>query len=311
MFHVEHFLERMVNLELTIYHVDAFTDEPFGGNPAGVVLDSNNLTTEIMQKIANEVNLSETAFIQDMGADRYKIRYFTPLCEVDLCGHATIASFYSLAKQRYIRRIDEGTKTVRLITNKSQLYIDIEYKDGKPINIIMEQNTPQSFGVLESVEGIINSSNLKEEDLGFEGEDVKAEIISTGLKDIILPVKSKEALDNIEFHMCDLRQVSEDLDVTGVHAFYLPEKDSDEVYVRNFAPIVGIDEESATGTANGALIYYLKSHNLITRDQILVNQGETMGRPSKIYCSISKEDGQYKVRVGGSAHITMEGILKY
>lgn len=301
----------MVTVELTIFHVDAFTHEAFGGNPAGVVLDSKKLTTEIMQRIANELNLSETAFIKHMGDDQYHIRYFTPICEVGLCGHATIASFYTLAKQGYIKSIDNGIKTVRLITKDFKLDIDIEYQDREPMNITMEQNTPESYGVLDTIDEILFTSNLRADDIGFKDQKLNPEIISTGLKDIILPIKTKEALDKLEFDMCKLKELSKKLDAVGVHAFHLPEKDTSEVYVRNFAPLVGIDEEAATGTANGALLYYLKTHELISHNKITANQGENMKRPSKICCSIEEQNGKNIVKVGGSANITIEGILKY
>lgn len=304
----------MITVELTVFHVDAFTNKPFGGNPAGVVLDSQKLTTDIMQKIANEMNLSETAFIKHKGDDRYYIRYFTPICEVGLCGHATIASFYTLARQEYIKPIDNGIKIVKLITNDFKLNIDIEYKDRKPISVTMEQGIPKSYGVLDihSIKDILSLSNLRDDKIGFKQEKLNPEIISTGLKDIILPIKTKEALDNLEFDMCELKELSKRLDVVGIHAFFLPERDSKEVYVRNFAPLVGIDEESATGTANGALLYYLKIHGIISNSEITAIQGETMNRPSRIYCYIEDmADGNYRVKVGGSANITMEGILKY
>lgn len=312
MFHVEHLkTERMITLELTVYHVDAFTNVPFGGNPAGVVLDSKKLTTETMQLIANEMNLSETAFVKNKGDDRYYVRYFTPICEVGLCGHATIASFYTLAKQGYIKSIESGIKTVSLITNEFELDIDIEYKDRKPVNVTMEQSTPKSYGTLDSLDDILSVSNLKVEDIGFLNEGLGPEIMSTGLKDIILPLKTKEALDNLEFHMCELKDISKKLDVVGIHAFYLPEKDASQVFVRNFAPLVGIDEEAATGTANGALLHYLKTHGLVSGNRIVANQGEKMNRPSKIYCEIEDINGKRKIKVGGSANITIEGILKY
>ena len=300
----------MITVELTIFHVDAFTDKPFGGNPAGVVLDTRNLTVEIMQKIANEMNLSETAFVRHLGDDRYSVRFFTPLCEVDLCGHATIASFYTLAKQGYIKSIEEGIKEATLVTNDYQLKIEIEYEDREPINVTMEQGTPKSYGVLDSIDDILLVSNLRTYDVGFDEKKLCPELISTGLKDIILPLKTKEALDKLEFDMCDLGDLNKRLDSVGLHAFYLPSKDSNEVYVRNFAPLVGIDEEAATGTANGALIYYLKIHGLISGNEIIAHQGESLNRPSKIYCSIKEENGEYKVKVGGSGNITIEGILK-
>ena len=297
-------------MELTIFQVDAFTDKPFGGNPAGLVLDNKDLSDELMQNIAKEMNLSETAFVKKLGEDRYYIRFFTPLCEVDLCGHATIGSFYALAKQGYIKSIEEGKRKITLLTKDYELSIEITYKDREPIRVIMEQGTPKSYGILDSIDDIILVSNLRSYDIGFEELKLFPELISTGLKDIILPLKTKEALDKLEFDMGGLKELSKKIDAIGVHAFYLPSKDSKEVYTRNFAPLVGIDEEAATGTANGALIYYLKTHGLISGNEILAHQGESLNRPSKIHCYIEENHGEYKVKIGGSSYITLEGIMR-
>ncbi|HZK33371.1 MAG TPA: PhzF family phenazine biosynthesis isomerase, partial [Tissierellaceae bacterium] len=83
-------------MDIKVYEVNAFTDKLPGGNPAGVVLDSGKLSEEQMQNISREINLSETAFVERIKEDYFKVRFFTPVCEVELCGHATIATFYLL-----------------------------------------------------------------------------------------------------------------------------------------------------------------------------------------------------------------------
>jgi PhzF family phenazine biosynthesis protein len=108
-----------------------------------------------------------------------------------------------------------------------------------------------------------------------------------------------------------LGNISKRLNVTGVHAFYLPDRNSEIVYARNFAPLVGINEEAATGTASGALIYYLKKNKLIDSNRITSLQGQSLNRPSEIYCYIEEVDDCFRVKVGGNANIVMEGILKF
>lgn len=295
--------------EINIYQVDAFTEKPFGGNPAGVVLDGESLTEKDMQNIANEMNLSETAFVTHKDEDNFTVRFFTPTCEVDLCGHATIATFYTLCKLGYIKPLDEGVKVVYQETKAGRLGVELIFANGEINSVLMEQTTPEGLGVIKDVEELCKSMGINEEDIKVENKPVYPEVISTGLPDIILPVRSKEVLDNLEVDMRSLAKLSKDLEVTGVHAFYLPDKNSDIVYTRNFAPLVGIDEEAATGTANGALIYFLKKNKLTNNNYIKSHQGESMNRPSIIHCSIEEEGGDYIVKVGGKAIIVLKGKI--
>ena len=291
---------------INIFQVDAFSDKSFGGNPAGVVPDARRLTKDQMQNIAKEMNLSETAFVIPLSDDLYKVRFFTPLCEVDLCGHATIATFFTLAKKGYIKSLFNGKKTVFQETKVGKLAVEIIFKDGEVDKVFMEQALPKDLGKIDDLDKLLKSMGLNIEDIGIEDTLVYPRMISTGLPDIILPIKTKEILDNLNIDMKLLAQVSDNLKVTGVHAFYLPSLNSDIVYTRNFAPLVGIDEESATGTANGALIYYLKENKFIEDNNILAYQGETMNRMSKIYCSIDESN---TIKVGGKAKIIIDGIL--
>ncbi len=296
-------------MELNIYQVDAFSDKAFGGNPAGVVLDAKYLNEDTMQNIAKEMNLSETAFVTSIDYDLYTVRFFTTLCEVDLCGHATIATFYTLAKMGYIEPIDNGIKTVYQDTRAGKLSVDIMFKDGEVDKIIMEQATPKEIGTINDIYPLIDAMGINIEEVGVLDNIVHPEIISTGLPDIILPIKKKKVLDNLDIDMKALAKISQDLGVTGVHAFNLPEKNSDFVYTRNFAPLVGIDEEAATGTSNGALIYFLKKNNLIEDNKIISFQGESMSRPSIIYCEIMEKDGNQIVKIGGTAKIVISGVI--
>ena len=298
-------------MEINIFQVDAFSKFPFGGNPAGVVTNAKKLNREQMQKIANEMNLSETAFIRQIEDGYFKIRYFTPLVEVDLCGHATIASIYTLAIEGFITPIQKGIKTVVIETKAGNLDVDIEYNNYLPKKITMGQTSPKALGVPELLLDLLDAMGLKESDIGIKDTYISPEIISTGLPDIILPIKDKKTLNNMKVDFCKLGEISRKLNVTGVHAFYIEDRTSRIAYARNFAPAVGINEEAATGTANGALIYYLTKNGLLADDNLIVSQGESMGRPSQIYCSIKNSEEGYSVFVGGEANIVIEGIIKF
>lgn len=296
-------------MEIMVYQVDAFSDRAFGGNPAAVVLSSRTLTANTMQDIAKEMNLSETAFVIQFAKDSFWVRFFTPVCEVDLCGHATIATFYTLGKMGYIEGMIDGTKTVYQETRSGKLAVELEYRDGEIYKVFMEQAAPKTIGKVENLERLAQVMGISIEDIGIGEETIYPEIVSTGLPDIMLPIKDREVLDNMNVNMNKLSKLSEELDVIGVHAFYLPNKNSDAIYTRNFAPLVGIDEEAATGTSNGALIYFLRENNLIDRNRIISYQGQSMDRPSTIYCRLEKRKGKTIVKVGGDAKIVLSGIM--
>ncbi|MCR3955959.1 MAG: PhzF family phenazine biosynthesis protein [Gudongella sp.] len=297
-------------MEVNIFQVDAFTDEAFGGNPAGVVTNSKGISSEQMQKIANEMNLSETAFVRQIDDCYFKIRYFTPLCEVDLCGHATIAAVHTLANKGYIKPIENGGKIANIETGVGPLKVEIQFRNYSPVNVIMEQATPKSTGAVKELKELLECFNLNADDIGIGNKKAIPEIISTGLPDIMLPVNSKKTLMDMEVDFCRLRDLSNRLGVTGVHAFSYDEE-KEVAHARNFGPAVGIDEEAATGTANGALIYYLRKNRFFNGDSLVVYQGESLKRPSIINCYIEEMEGSYLVRVGGSATIVMEGIIKF
>ncbi|MTI66324.1 MAG: PhzF family phenazine biosynthesis protein [Firmicutes bacterium] len=294
-------------MEIILYQVDAFTDKPFRGNPAGVIPDAKGITEREMQNIAKELNLSETAFVIKKKDDLYSVRFFTPVCEVNLCGHATIATFYTLASKGYIGDIENGIVKVYQETNVGILPVEIYFKDGDIEKIMMQQKPPESLREIENntKDIIADILNIDSDDIGLNGYSIEPEIISTGLSDIILPVKNKEVLKSIKIDIQELIKLSNSLNVTGIHAFTV---DNKEVHCRNFAPAVGIEEESATGTSNGALIYKLYKHDII-QDNMRAYQGESLGRISEIQCEILKDDKEMKVKVGGKACIVIEGVI--
>jgi len=296
-------------MQLNIYQVDAFTDVAFGGNPAGVVPDASELSEADMRRVAREMNLAETAFIFPKDKNSFRVRFFTPVCEIDLCGHATIGSFYSLAKKGYITPIDDGIKRVYQETRVGNLLVEIYYKDGEVYKVMMEQGRPKSLGDVSQVDRLLKALRIDKEHIGTSFRKAKPEIISTGLPDIMLPIKDKETLYNLKVNYEALEELSQELGILGVHAFCLPDSQSDIVYTRNFAPLVGINEESATGTANGALLYYLKKNNLLENNEIISVQGETMNRTSYIHCKVEKDGDGYMVKVGGESIIVIEGII--
>lgn len=284
-----------------IYQVDAFTDTPFGGNPAGVVPDADGLSEAQMQVLAREMNLSETAFVFPGGAGYdYALRFFTPTEEVDLCGHATIAAFHLLLE---LDCLPPGRETLKQKTGAGILDITLLSGGG----ILMRQAAPQRLQRFESSEDLAAVMGCAPTAIGIPGVLAGPEIWSTGLPDILLPMASLEALRQLTPVMEPLAEYSRSLGVTGVHAFALSAEG--QLFCRNFAPACGIPEEAATGTSNGALGACLAFHGYNGGEglALTVRQGDWMGRPSRIQVTVQPET--QAVWVGGQAVTVLGGEI--
>ncbi|MHC1722023.1 MAG: PhzF family phenazine biosynthesis protein [Aminipila sp.] len=273
--------------------VDAFSDEIFGGNPAGVVLldDGQEFPSDaLMLKTAAELRYSETAFIKRIEQGIFNIRYFTPASEVDLCGHATIGSFGALMEWGIIE--DGGNYILETLAGR----LKVQITDGF---IFMEMGEPVKKGTIDDEKEKAELAAV----MGIKVEDIimNPGLISTGLPDIMMGVRSTQVLNSINPDFPALSKLSELYQVTGVHAFALTEEGSGvTANCRNFAPLYDIDEEAATGTSNGALTFYLFEKGIIKpEERNLFIQGEAMNRPSKIMSKLSIEDGKLKIYVGG------------
>ncbi|HQO71809.1 MAG TPA: PhzF family phenazine biosynthesis protein [Sedimentibacter sp.] len=275
----------------------SFTYENSGGNGAGVVVLNQQIPNDKKQEIAYKVGLSETAFIYKRDENDYDVSFFTPVCEVDLCGHATIAAFYYLGKIGQIKGNDE-TKCVYQNTKAGRLKIEITFKGQDVEYVLMQQSQPRIYGELKEKKQIADSLNIDERLIGLPNYDIAPTIVSTGLKDILVPVSSREVLNSLDVDFKMIEDISYENDVVGYHVFTI---DNKGVYARNFAPRVGINEECATGTSNGALGSLLFSKGF--SNQMEVIQGESMNQKSLIFVRIDSHNDIMDVYVGGKAHI--------
>lgn len=280
---------------MKVYVMDSFSDRIFGGNQAGVVLADKALEPAVMQQVAAELKHSETAFVWQT-EEGNRLRYFTPAGEVDLCGHATVAVFALL---RRLGRIEDGTH--KALTRAGALEIEVSGE-----TVWMDMAPPKTLGILpeESWEELYGAYGLTLED---RPADLPPEIVSTGLADIMMPVRDHETLLRAVQNERTVTELSRRFDVTGVHMFCLGEE---AVYCSNFAPLYDIPEECATGTSNGALTYYLYERNLVKPErENLFLQGEHMERPSRILSRLTVQDGAVRVRIGGQAVMSLAGEM--
>lgn len=294
----------MSRLNFKVFIVDAFSTRVFQGNQAGVVLLDDDLdfpSDILMRSIAAELKHSETAFVKRKDRDVFWIRYFTPVEEVDLCGHATIGAFQVLVDENII---SDGT--FRLQTKAGEIMV--AYYQG---DIWMEMAAPKvvrSFSFEEASE-LYQAYGLCLDDMP---EAMLPEVVCTGLNDIMLPVRTCDNLNRASQNVAKVTQLSKKYAVVGVHMFTLDTKGQNRAECRNFAPLVGIEEEAATGTANGALTFYLFQKGYITAGEVnAFLQGEVMGNPSVVKSKlILTDEGVPQIWIGGTAVISLKGEMR-
>ena len=271
--------------------IDAFTDQPFGGNPAGVVLlDTQTFPKEdLMLKIATELRYSETAFIRRHSEQEFTIRYFTPKAEVELCGHATIASFFLL----HHKGLASGHCLCHTLAG------DLSIEVGE--KVMMQMAKPRIMATIAETEEIYQA-------LGVKGNHptMPTQIVYAGLPDIMLPLPDVATLQSLQPDMEAIKEITKRYEAVSIHPFAFS-NDGYTAHVRDFAPLYDIPEESATGTANASLTYYLQQCGCLgTEAECAFIQGEAMGRPSVVATRI-QADGN--VFVGGTAAVVAEGVL--
>lgn len=283
---------QLILKKVAVFKVRSFTKNGAGGNPAGVVLHADDFTDEEKLKVAQAVGYSETAFVALDDEVDFELSFFTVTGEVDYCGHATLAAF-SVMHQKGI--ITEGQYRQR---TKAGLLTVIVEPDGR---IVMEQKLPEYLGVVAydviSVFIGLDANILKSTQLPIE-------VVSTGLPDLIVPVP-QGYLDKIQVDDQLLSDFCQQNDLVSLHAFELCDEGSGlTASCRNFAPLFGIPEESATGSASGALACYLNKHcEGRYTNGFIFEQGRAMNCVSMITAAVeSKEANTIKVMVGGFVH---------
>jgi PhzF family phenazine biosynthesis protein len=290
-----------------IYQIDAFTEERFKGNPAGVVPNADGLTETQMLMIARELNNSETAFIFSAKSPDYDVhvRFFTPTTEVPICGHATISAHYVRALENKL-----SPCTVKQLTGAGILPVEI-VTDNNDYKIIMTQGKIE-FG--NSIKGkirdkIINALGLKENDIN---QNCPIQVVSTGHSKVIIGINSKKKLDSLQPNMSELVDLTSDVNSKGFFVFTFDSDQNDILTCgRMFAPALGINEDPVTGNANGPLgaylIYNKLAQSLNGSFSFKGKQGEAIGRPGIVEVNVKVEkDEPVQIQVGGYATVAFK-----
>lgn len=278
-------------MEVKVAIVDAFVDGDKGGNPAGVVLNSDNLTCDQKLSIASQVGLSETAFISQSSTADFKLDFFTPQKQIAHCGHATIASFSYLSQLNLVPQTNTSKETID--GNRS-----IIVEDGYAY---MEQLAPRYTEIDEEIPTVLAA-------LGLSSQEVIASpiIANTGNSFILVGVKDIATLNRIDADEAMINTLSEQYDLIGFYVFTIETNISGrDASTRMFAPRYGIKEEAATGMAAGPLACYLYDYMHITQDKFAIEQGYSMpvASPSCIDVTIALENGAITSLLAGGTGV--------
>lgn len=284
-------------MAVTLYRVSAFPNEGKGGNEAGVVLDADHLSEQAMLDIAKRVNYSETAFVMASKRADFAVRFFTPMVEVPLCGHATIATFNLM---RNIGLVKPGS--YRVETKEGLLEVMVE-----SANVWLELSLP-TFGKKVALDTLADILEVSKE--AFVSQS--PQIVSCGIPEIFVGVKSREILHQLNPKEASIKALSKELGVYGIYVYTEDTIDTEaHAHGRNFIPAVGIYEESATGTASGALACYLQQHTMQKRNLFVFEQGHVLHKPSCITVKLQIEDNTiHHVVVGGKMRF-IDKIIGY
>lgn len=289
---------------IPILQVDAFTERPFGGNPAAVVLDAEGLTDRQMQAIATEMRVAGTAFLTPAAGEgaQWRLRWFTPTREIAYSGHTTLAAVHALIEADRLRN-----DHVVFETQSGPLGASVVA--GKALRIVwLEPKVP----ALHPFTGLLTPIR---EALGLPAAAGWADPVTTPDHDLLIPVAGLEILRSLNPNMAALAEFATHAGVRGV---CLVSRETVEkgstTHCRFFAPHFGIPEDIVTGSVHSSIALWLLEAGLLHADGALAaftaEQGDGMGRPGRLRVELQVRDGAVaRVRVGGSAVTVLAGSI--
>ncbi|PTI74508.1 isomerase [Staphylococcus succinus] len=284
---------------VTVYHYDAFTLKPNKGNPAGLVLNGDELSNNEMQEIAYKVGFNETAFLVKSDKADFRIRYFTPGQEMNLCGHATIAMIYALKTMNLLML----KKHVTIETKVGILGIKVDLSEDNKVIITMKQAAPQFEAFKGSKKDLVDAIGINEDDLE---DDFPILYGSTGAWTLLVPVNNLEVFKTMKPNNSLFPTILNERSKASIHPFCFETYDPDaDMHARHFSsPYSGTIEDAVTGTASGIMgVYFTKYKKDTGRDSLkfIVEQGHEINKDGRVLVNVSPNECGYDVEVAGSA----------
>ena len=292
-------------MEHRFYTLDVFTNNRFEGNPLAVFTDGDGLSVDQMLAIAREMNLSETVFVQKPTEEEAlaRLRIFTTKEELKLAGHPVIGTWFLLAELGVVPAQDGGVHILQE-TGAGVLPVEIRFKDGRPQRVTMTQKE----AIFKPAK--INKKKLASA-LGISPKDfdpkLEPEIVSTGIFNLMVPLRSRAALGKITMNMTELRRL-QGKNATMAYCFALG--GNGKAFSRGMLPWE-LYEDAATGSAAGSLgAYLVRNGKLAPGHTLSILQGAEMGRPSQIEVEVTQNGKKLVPRVSGAAVKVFEGTIQ-
>lgn len=282
-----------------MYHYDAFANIPNKGNPAGVVINGDNLKTDEMQLVASKVGFNETAFLMKSEVADFRIRYFTPGNEMELCGHGTISMIYALEKMRLL----EQKKYFKIETLAGILNIIVDKDESGRVFISMEQGLPKFTEYNGSISELAQSIGIQKNEIDHELPIIYG---STGNWTLIVPIKSLATFNRMKPNNQIFPSILREIPNASIHPFCLETINAkNDIHARHFSsPFSATIEDPVTGTASGVLgVYYMKHINNSGSEvaEISVEQGTEINKEGIVKVKIEMDGVNYKVQIAGQA----------
>jgi len=289
---------------MPFYIVDVFGESRYTGNQLAVFRKAGSLTGLEMQAIAKEMNFSETTFVRtDKETEGgFDVRIFTPTEELPFAGHPTLGTAYVIIQEILSRPV----KKLVLNMQVGKIPVTTHYR-GKKLDLLWMQQKQPTFGPEADAGGAASALTLSSADLD---ERFPAEVVSTGIPFVILPLKSREAVKRCRVNTEGYEELMKSSSSKGILVFCPePYERKNDFNARMFAPGVGVTEDPATGSANGCLAAYLVKHRYLGKPavNVRVEQGYEIGRPSLLHLRASERPGVIDVRVGGKVAMVAMG----
>jgi trans-2,3-dihydro-3-hydroxyanthranilate isomerase len=289
---------------LIFYILDVFAEEKYSGNQLGVFRGASNLPDRQLQKLAKEMNYSETTFImsEEKCGGGYDVRIFTPNEEVPFAGHPTLGTAWLILHEIIGCMVEQVTLNLKV----GQIPVKFDYEGNFAIGGTMKQQSP-TFGKTFEAKNVALAVNLNLNDLD---ERFPVQEVSTGLPFIIVPVRK---LDSMKKASINREKYFELIKNTNAKAIFLfcpePYDPFNDINARLFADYYGVPEDPATGSASGCLAAYLVRHRYFCEDRIdvRVEQGYEIGRPSLLHLQATKKGEDIDIYVGGKVKLIAKG----
>lgn len=284
---------------VTVYQYDAFSTEPDMGNPAGVVLNSEGLSDFDMQQITAKAGYNETAFLLDSDLADWKVRFFTPGYETDLCGHATMATIFALASTGEL-----GKKEKLMIETKAGILpIKVTKNQNGEWSITMKQASPKFIEYKGSKEELMHSIGLVESDLH---PTLPILYGSTGSWTLLVPVKHLSKFQEMQPDNQRFPEVLQEVPRASIHPFCLETHEpAADMHGRHFSsPDAGTVEDAVTGTASAVMgAYYAKfiQPGFTGQLDLAVEQGQEIGKDGRVGVHVLKNQEALEVQITGKA----------